>query len=374
MGNRSSTSSSEAAGAGRWQGIPVAGLLALVLVLCADALVVSPWFPWSPLVSRVRPVQSVYWGVTRDRAELQRSRAAAGASVVVLGSSRGQTGFIREVAETAMPDVVFAKLSHALQDPVTVHALVPELIEAEVEIAVLVISHVDTHRPIRLEPLPAKSTSRVATLLPVLNVASSDLLLEHRESFYRVVASALSNLYRFRDQLGRAGANALREFPLGQRLEGRRGVRLQGPAVIGQEGPTRLPPRIERPLLARVPEEQRRWVYQLAWFAEVRAGPHVAVQFELIADAVEELRAAGVRVVIAECPVHGIGKYLEEPGTDAAFRSFATQLAEHEGVWFLPLPTPSPYSAADYMDLFHLNEIGGARFTRSILRLLEHTI
>ena len=354
----------------------MAGLLAALCVVLVDLFAASDGFPWPQLVSQVRPVQSVYWGVTRDRAELRRSRLADAptARVAILGSSRGHTGFRQAIAENDMPGAVFVKLAHALQDPVTVHALVPELIAADIDVAVLTMSHVDTHRPVRLEPLPAKSTARIATLWALVDAGGSTLLRDHRTSLYRILASAISNLYRFRDNLGRAGANTLREFPLDPRLEGRRGMLLQGEPVLGVAGPTRLQPKLERRLLSGVAPEQRRWVYQLAWFAEVRRGAHMDLQFRLLEHAVAELREAGVAVVVAECPVHAVGKSLEQPGSEADFRRFASALAQREGVWFLPLPVPSPYKGTDYMDLFHLNEAGAARFTRAILRVLPEAI
>ena len=76
MDSRSSTFSSEAGWLNRWSGKPVAGLLAALCVVLVDLFAASDGFPWPQLVSQVRPVQSVYWGVTRDRAELRRSRLA----------------------------------------------------------------------------------------------------------------------------------------------------------------------------------------------------------------------------------------------------------------------------------------------------------
>ncbi len=353
----------------------MAGLLALVLVVALDGLVVSSWFPWAALVPRVQPEQSVYWGVTRDRAELARiaSRDAA-TRVGVLGSSRGHTGFLHEWAEGEMEGVAFAQLSHALQDPATVHALVPDLIDAGIDVVVLAMSHVDTHRPVRLEPLPAKSTARLSTLMPLVEVAGVGWLFEHREVAYRVAAAQLSNLYRFRDNLGRAGANRLREFELGVRLEGQRGVQLLGPPVLGKAGPARLAPGRERALLSRVLPHQQRWPLQLAWFKEVRDGPQVAVQTALLARAIDDLVSAGVRVVIAECPVHAIGRRVSQVGSEAGFRAFAAEQARREGVFSLPLDNAVPYTMADYVDLFHLNERGAQRFTREIVALLASEV
>jgi hypothetical protein len=353
----------------------VAGLLALVLVIVLDAVVVSAWFPWSALVSRVRPEQSVYWGVTRDRAELARVAAREDAiRVGILGSSRGHTGFLREWAEEAMEGVAFAQLSHALQDPATVHALVPDLIDAGIDVAVLTMSHVDTHRPVRLEPLPAKSTARLSTLMPLVEVGGFAWLFEHREAAYRIATAQLSNLYRFRDNLGRAGANGLREFALDARLEGKRRVQLLGTPVLGEAGPARLAAKRERALLSRVLPHQQRWPLQLAWFKEVRDGPQVTAQMAWLERSIDDLVAAGVRVVIAECPVHGIGKRVSQPGTEEAFRAFAAEQARRKGVFGLPLDDAVPYTMADYLDLFHLNERGAARFTREIVGLLEREV
>ncbi len=355
--------------------MPWAGLLAVAIVVALDLCVASPGFPWASLVSRVEPEQSVYWGVTRDRAELARVGAQEDAiRIAVLGSSRGHTGFLHEEAERVLPGTAIAQLSHALQDPATVHALVPELIEAGLDVVVLTMSHVDTHRPVRLEPLPAKSTARVATLAPLFEVAGASWLFENRETAYRIAAAELSNLYRFRDNFGRAGLNRLREFPLDERLEGPRRVNLLGPAAIGVGGPARLVPEREIELLDEVLPHQRKWPRQLGWYREVRDGPHVSAQALLLAGAVDDLVAAGVAVVVAECPIHEIGLRVQQPGAQAAFRGFAAQLGATDGVFNLPLDPEAPYPMTDFYDLFHLNESGAARFTAEVVGFIAREV
>ena len=380
MDNRSSISNSDRGGVlpveadslAAWRGVPLAGIIALLALVLIDASLGSGSFPWSEVVPRVKPVQSVYWGVARDRAELARldSAPASARRVVVMGSSRGHTGFREEMAAAAMPDVVFAKLAHALQDPVTIHALMPEVIAAGIDVLVLPMSHMDTHRPIRLEPLPAKSTSRMATMLDLIDATGVDFAVENREPMYRVALAGVSNLYRFRDSLGRSGINAAREFTLDARLEGKRGVLLRGPPVLGKPSPTRLRPELEQGLLSPLPERQRSWVYQLAWFAEARKGLHADIQMNLLRDIVRDVREAGASVLLVECPVHPIGKVLEGQSAEAQFHQLARELANDRGVWFHPLSASPRYWLDDFDDLFHLNDVGGTRFTQTILELL----
>jgi hypothetical protein len=183
------------------------------------------------------------------------------------------------------------------------------------------------------------------------------------------------NLYRFRDILGRSGANGAREFPLDLRLEGKRKVRLRGPPALGRASPSRLPERIEQALLSPLPERQRSWVHQLAWFAEVQPGEHAEIQMRLLRDSIHLLLEARVSVLILECPVHSIGQLLEGRGTHDEFMAFARGLSEQAGVWFFPLSSPEApiFGLDDYDDLFHLNIAGGEKFTRSILAMLPAT-
>jgi hypothetical protein len=369
LDNRSSTSNSEVSHK-RWDGFPIAGAMALLLVVFCDQLLLSSAFPWQAIAKEVGPVNSVYWGVSRDRVELQRLGEAPPDSVriAVLGSSRGETGFDRAIAEEMAPRAVFAKLAHALQDPVTTHALIPDIIAAGVDVVVFAISHADTHRTIRLEPLPAKSTSRLGTIATLIQNPEFKLSAQNRISLFRVALSGGSNFYRFRDLLGRAGANVLRDLPLDERLNRKAGMLLRGPAALGFSAPSRLPKVIEVGLTAQLTPVQRSAVLQLPWFTEIRTGAHAKLQMKLIRESVAELTGEGIQVLIAECPIHPIGRILEESGTDEQFRIFAHGLADANAVWFMPLTEQPPYGIRDYDDVFHLNAKGSAKYTPAVVR------
>jgi hypothetical protein len=313
--------------------------------------------------------------VARDQAELQRLRAAPSADrVAIAGSSRADNGFRADIAADRMPAVTFARLAHAMQDPITLRSLAPRIAGAGVDVVILILSETDTHRPVRIEPVPAKSTADLDTLTELMQEGGLAFSIRNRVALYRVGLGWLSNTYRFRDILGRSVLNHLREFPLDDRLEPSRKPILRGRAALGRPSPERLPRSEERTLLAPLPQRLRKYGNQLGWFTETTRGEHARVQMALIRQAVAQLRESGAQVIIVEGPVHPIAADLQGPHAKQEFRAFASELASDPGVRYLPLESMPPFTTDDFVDLLHLNQAGGEKLTAVTLPVLRRVL
>ncbi len=345
-------------------------MTAVLLVLCLEHLVLGTHGPWPSIMAREKVLGSVYWGVARDRVLFQQVRAVDPdlPRIFILGTSRADFGFDPSLAGQLLPTVSFTKVAHANMDPFAIRSTVSEVVHAEVDVAVLMLSEFDTHRPLRLEPLPAKSTADLGALAQLISVTDFSFFRENRESLYRIAASSLSRAYRFRDLLGRGFLNQFREFPLNNRLSKFRPPWMRGKVALGEAAYRRPAPVKEQILLDRLPPRFRKAKTQLPLFSETIAGPHADVQMVLIRDAIRMLREAGVEVFIVECPVHEIADLLQGATARKDFRRFATGLAEDPGVRFVSLQELPAFEEADYSDLFHMNEAGRNRMTTAIVK------
>jgi hypothetical protein len=266
-------------------------------------------------------------------------------------------------------------MAHQMMDPFVTLSLVDESIDAGADVVVLLLSQFDTHRPLRIEPIPGKSSASLVAIGDLVEAAGPRFAWRIRETLYRIVAASVLNSYRFRDLLGRTGLNETREFALEDRLSSRGFALMRGPAALGQPRKQALSPAEREQLLQKLsPELRKRARRQFAWFSETRRGEHARVQMALVRRTVERLRGAGVEVFIVECPLHPLAAEIEEPGSREEFSALATALAAETGAHFLPLEAMPPYLSTDFNDLLHLGPTGADRLTNAVVSILRETL
>jgi hypothetical protein len=361
----SSTSSSSA------RRLPWAGLLALALLLAVDRIVFGVATPWTRLA-----LDDPH-SAASSRLELSRLGAAPAGRprVAVVGTSRVIDGFDKPLAEQLMPGVAFAKLAYPRFEPFVIRALVGDLLDARVDAVALMASELDTHRPLRLEPVPGSSAASLGALWDLLEVTDLRFAVENRTSLYRLAATSLLQTYRYRLDLRLAGLDAARRFESEPRLAG---------APAGRRDPFR-PVALWGASRHRVAEAAQRSTFDLfpplmdQWKARIQAGTaqeitpgeHVAVQMHLYRRAIQELRDAGVEVVVLQGTMHPAARDLYDPQLRDEFVDFARGLADELGVRFVPLTHMPPLAESDFYDLIHTTPGGAAKLTRTLVRELR---
>jgi hypothetical protein len=371
---RSSTSSSRGP-------LPIAGALAVVLLVVLDAI--GPTLlPWKAIYEAISRPYIVEMGVARDQLLLSEARAAPADAVriFIVGSSRMQAAFIPALAgsgEWAPRPVHVAKLTHPGIDLYGIRSLADALADYDPGLVVVMASEFDTHVPLRPRAVVSYgSPSAVAQLARGVGVPASR---EDLELIERLGLASFFEGYRFRDVLQRAGGNRLRVFEFGM-----------DPATFArlEEGHYLLDPGDRTPLdpvraLALTAEFEARFEGQRVWGAGKTAevlqklghGEHVAVQMELLEEAVARLREAGAQVLLVEGPLSPIALEYYDPSLREEFRRFGERLAEAPGVEFLSAPEMGDFVESDFVDLNHASVSGARRVTRAVLermgRMLE---
>jgi hypothetical protein len=354
--------------------LPWAGLLALVLLLAVDRVALGPHGIWGWLA--IDDPNSA----ARSRLELQQLRAAPSGQprVVVVGTSRVIDGFDPAEAKRLMPGTAFAKMGYPRFEPFTIRLLVDDLIDSGADAVCLIASAQDTHRPLRLEPVPGSSGASLAALWDLVREAGPAFAVENRTSLYRLAASSLLNAYRFRVDLRRAGLDDLRRFPLEPRL-GKPPYEPDDPfrptALWGAERNPPPPPPARRSTMDLFPPLMDQWqaTLQAGTMQEITRGEHVAVQMALYRRAVQRLREAGIEVVIIEGTAHPAAADFYDTSIRADFRAFADALVEDFGVRFVRLTEMAPLAESDFYDLLHTNAEGAAKITAGMVSGLRQT-
>lgn len=342
-----------------------------MLVLILDRSFLGPAGPWQAIFHRTGPIGSLPWGIARDRVLLKRvSTSPSGMRrVFVVGSSRAFAGFDQTLAATRLTDHVFGELAHPRLEPFDSRSLVPELIGAGADVVVFAMSEFETHRPLRFEPVSTRAAANPRAILEVFGLAGPEFAFRHRHTLYRIAVARALNAYRFREVLGNAGLDRLREFPLDRRLVVRPRVGMLTEPALGTIG-FDLKRREQARLKAQLPDRLGRGS-AMAWVAEIERGDHARVVMGIIRRAVEQLRSAGVAVVILEIPLHPAGLSVRGAGTRDEFIRFATSLTRDDGVRFIPLESMESFVPDDFRDLLHLNPTGATKLTRALVAALE---
>ncbi|MBW2273960.1 MAG: hypothetical protein JRG96_11865 [Deltaproteobacteria bacterium] len=356
--------------------MPWAGIVALIVVVLLDAALLGSRGPWERIFRALPYDGSLYTGVARDRTQLQKIRAADPEQprILIFGTSRANRGFNVVRAERGLPGASLGQMAHQMMDPFAILSLVDESVAAGADAVVLLLSQFDTHRPLRIEPIPGKSSASLAAIGDLTDAAGAAFAWQIRDSLYRIAASSALGSYRFRDVLGRTGLNRTREFALDDRLDSRGFALMRGPAALGEPREKALGAEEREELLERLsPRLRSRAPRQFGWFTETRRGEHARVQMALVRRIVERLRDADVEVFIVECPLHPLAADIEERGTRAEFAALASDLASETGAHFLRLEAMPPFEANDFNDLLHLGPSGSEKLTAAVISTLhEH--
>ena len=353
--------------------LPWAALAACALLLAADALVFRVFPPWAALTERIAERQAPHHQLARSFRDLG---ALAGAPpgaprVAILGSSRADWAFDPEAAQTVLPEGHFAQVAYAFVGPFEMRALAEDLIAAGVDVAVLLASEFDTHRPVHVDPVPGTGAGSLSALAPLLREAGARFAWEQRVFLYRMSLSWLFDAYRFREVLRIGALSPLRSFELDPGRHGSRAAPLVAHAVAGSAR-FEATPEARAAALAAIPEHRRGVVeFQVEMLGDVSYGPHVGVQEALLRSAVAKLREAGVGVLLVEGPLHPKALPLIAPGMRKEFLALAQDLARQPGVRFLPREALPRFAERDFYDLLHLARWGAARFTTRVVRQVQ---
>jgi hypothetical protein len=342
----------------------------LATVLLLDRILFGVIAPWGALTEGVAPAERPHHQVARSRGRIRELTAAASEqpTAFFVGSSRADRGFHPATARQRLPEVAFGRVAFAALRPFEMRSLSDDLIRSGADAVVLMLSEFDTHRPIRLDPMPGTSAASVAALAELLSLAGPRFAFENRPLLYRVPLSGMLDAYRFREILRLAGLDALREFRFDQERHWRRPAPRSRRVALGGGKRRRPPAELMGQIAAGFPEHRRHIArYQISMIAELGDGPHVRVQKQLIRSTVARLRTAGVQVVVAEGPLHPSAALLYDARLRDDFLAFADALRAEFGVRLLPLEAFGRLPPTHFGDMLHLNGRGSRRFTRVVV-------
>ncbi len=366
----SSTSSSDARK--KTSGFPWGGVCAALIVLIVDAVGFGPNGPWDYLLPRMGERASMEEGVIRDRIALRNlaDEADDKPRIFVLGTSRANRGINPNLLrKLAVVPTRIVKLAHAGMRPYEIGAVIEEFLPAGPDVAIMVTSELDTHRPVHI--LPHTAPGSLYSVVALARATGFGFAFEHRTLFLRLSAAAALDAYRYRGMLGNAGASSLRHFR--DSLEERqRGLR-NSPYLIEGEAQMKvdLDAAVEQlgAVFPQLSAPARR--AQINQCREITRGAHVEVQMGLVRHAVQRLREAGVEVILAEGALHPLSEQYYDASTAEEFRVFARELETELGMHFLPLSETVPRDPALFKDMTHLNDTGAALLTSAIARELN---
>lgn len=384
MANRSSTSNFSAASPqtakpaifATGAKLPLAGLLALAIVLVVDWLVLGVHGPWQALRPRVEG--ALPRGVVADRLALRRlvDTPEAQPRAIVVGSSRANAGFLPGLIPAELRDVTFGKIAHAGIGAFEMRSLVDEVVALDIDAMVLVLSEFDLNRPVN--PTLSASFRSFSAIRDLVAEAGIAACFERRVIVYRLIAAALLDSYRFRAVLHSAFADDLRRFELDDRFPGG-GV--PGNRTVLVAGGERRP--LRRGEGARIRTRIGQTFPHLSAAAvrivfgqvhSITRGPHAEVQAGLVRRAVRRLSEAGVEVVIAEAPVHPLATEVYDSTIRTEFLALASSLEEDYGIGFIPIESSGPFSPEEFRDLTHLDHSGAGKLTAAIATAVHEVL
>jgi len=366
--------------------IPWAALLAAAIVLAVDGFGLRYFGPWTVIADQAgvydpnRPRKGLDFGVAHDRQQLAalRREPPEYERALVVGSSRVAVGFDTDQALEQLPRFRFGKIGHAGLDAFVVRSMVDDLLDAEPDVALFLLSEYDTHRPVRIEPTPGKSSASMSALFDLANLIGGDFLLRQREFTYRLAASRLLESYRYRRVLARTRIRHLRDFRTPPRLAGRQLkdflTAVEHTPITYWDGERQAVPRKTRQMiLGHFGDRPRQGDRGLSFVAETQLGDHARVNMSLLEHALSRLQAQGVAVAILEGPIHPAAPLSYHPQARQEFRGFARRLAREYGIAFIPLEAMPEFPDEEFVDLLHLAEPGVRKLTRAITQGIELT-
>lgn len=373
--------------------LPLAGVLAAVLVLVLDGWVFGDVRLWRWFDELVESDVSMDSGIIRDRLAFDAMASADDdrAQACVIGTSRARRGLLPMWITPLLQDKVdVSYLAHAGMQPFEVRGMVDEIIDSGVDVVVLSLSEFDTHRPLKLSA--ATAAGSVGALYDLGRSAGLGLVKREREAFLRVSVAALLESYRFRQVQRAAGLGELLGFRRSDSGPPKSSVGLGfamgadglpgEPLAKGPDGameifgvPQSLYHKAVDKLSERFPElslNARR--AELRQIVSISEGVHADVQMELLRQTVGELTDAGVDVLLYELPLYPpMGAYYEL-STRQEFVTFARELAANERVHFVPLSTADPVLETEYIDLTHVSNRGSKRLSEALVSALLQVV
>jgi hypothetical protein len=296
--------------------------------------------------------------------------------VFIMGTSRARRGHRMVQSKAALPDVRIARVAHPMMDLFTIRTLTREVIGAGADGVVFMISEFDTHRPFRFDPIPARSGASPSAFLEIVSDVGVGFGWQNRVSLYRLSVARMLNGYRFRESLVRAGLNSLRRFELDDRLQrsGMERARERGATALGSAVVEPFDASTRINLQVQVRPELHRHFGQAPWIAEIQRGEHARVQMNVLRRTVEELLMAGVWVVIVEAPLHPVAEILKDPGARGEFVELARDLEGYQGVRFVALSEMPPFESRNFLDLLHVDLVGGRRLTAAMVKAVAEQL
>lgn len=353
--------------------LPWAGLLALLALLALDRTAFGLHGTWAALAARdpfgLAPAQLALLDAREQEPERPR--------VLVVGPSRVVDGFAARAAAAQLPGLEIVKVAHPRFDPFVIRALVPELLRARPTAVVFVWSELDTHRPLRLEPVPGSSAASLSAVWDLVRATGWEFAVENRRSLYRLVATSALEGYRYRTALFQAGLDEQRRFALDGRLKPRRALpKIFGEVVYSGAAANPVSPRERRALLAAFgPDADPRFVdLSIDFVAEITRGRHVALQRFFVARTVELLREHGVEVLVVEGPLHPRAAEIYDAGLRRDFLDFMARLEREQGLHFMPLEELPAFEPGDFKDLLHTHGQGTRKLTQGVVEALRRAL
>lgn len=368
MGNPSSTSSSNPLQ------YPLAGVLALLAIVCIDQLAFGFAFPWKWAWEHVPTFAIAESARTRDQRGLFVLEAApAGrARVAVLGSSRAQAGFHPERIEGRdRPRAAIAEFTHPGMHPFEMRSIAAAIAARQPDVVVLVASEFETHYPLELRvPLTYGSASALADLV---FLSGLDFAFERRSKLLQLFVASALHSYRLRSVLRHAGATDVAHFRFDPRLQGS----AEGQGVFFEDVDSApIPLDLQAATLdafARHLPKKARFsaMVEMHQLRDLARGENVRIQQALLRRSARLLRDAGAEVILLEAPIFPPARVLYDAQLRDDFLRFGRDLSEDSGVTFVPLEAGPAFTPQDFYDITHLQGDGALKFTRWILREIE---
>lgn len=369
---------------------PWAALIAAVLVIWVDSKLFADRELWLKLRARLEalpePIVRLELGMTKDILQLKNMRDAAPEMrrLIILGNSRARVGLnLRNLRDD---DILQAKIAHAGVSPYVMRTFAKEGAALSPDLVVLMLSELDTHRPVELVP---GACFRSAPALGQLLTSEPSLSWEQRHEVEQVAVGTFLNSYRYGDILDRAYLNDFldiriqEEEPASKRQDQRRGRVIPRKRLVVEAENARF--RIRRISEPDVPPPPIENIEEIrAEFAKsfkrkkiqnstlnigyaIAFGPHVETQRGLIEKTIEILTDAGSKVLIVEGPLNPLTYMLyDEEATRSDFLAFVEEMKVEYGVHFQSIDETGPYVPKDFSDLLHLKGTSARKLSAEV--------
>ena len=381
---------------------PWAALIALGIVVYVDRTSVADRERWMDIRNRLEalpePVVRVEIGKAKDVLQLGNLAETPPElrRLVVLGNSRARVGLnLRDLEDV---DIQLAKLAHAAVSPYVMRTMARDIAAAQPDLVVLMLSEIDTHRPVEL--VPSACFQSPDALWQLLRTEPS-LLWKQRQKLEQVTIGTVLQSYLNGDVLDRSYLNDFREIrtqepeagtgasggkkkPKGRRNRPVPRKQLEVESENARYRPRRIEERdIEPPPIENLDEIRaefekffkrkrvRNSTLNIGY--AIQKGAHVQTQMGLIEKTIEILTQAGSKILIVEGPLNPLTNLLyDEESTRAEFLSFVDEMKEKHGVHFQRLEETGPFVEKDFTDLLHLKGTSARKLSAKVKqRIIE---